>query len=40
NGEELWWATKYYTIDPRSLEFKYLLQWYRESYSLNVQATQ
>ncbi|RIB28174.1 hypothetical protein C2G38_2158604 [Gigaspora rosea] len=25
NGEELWWPTKYYIIDPKSLEFKHLL---------------
>ncbi|CAG8816804.1 112_t:CDS:1, partial [Dentiscutata erythropus] len=40
DSEELWWPTKYYTIDPKSLEFKHLFQWYRESYNSNIQATQ
>jgi hypothetical protein len=40
DGEELWWPTKYYVIDPTSLEFKHLLQWYRESYSSRIQASQ
>jgi hypothetical protein len=40
DGEELWWPTKYYTINSTSLEFKHLLRWYQESYNSNIQSIQ